>query len=148
MIRFSFFRDKIRLRISSTPSPSIALIGSSSRMISGLPRIAAAMPSLCFMPREYFSTFLCPASSRPTSRISCRISSSGTPPCIFAKSFKFWEASYSGRSDGFSNNNPILLGIDIFLCSCSPLITIRPLVGRISPDIARISMVLPEPFLP
>ena len=50
------------------PIGSSPLIGSSRRSRSGLPRIARASPSRCFIPRENCLNFLFLVSPRPTRR--------------------------------------------------------------------------------
>jgi len=49
---------------------------------------------------------------------------------------------------GFSIKAPTLSGNDMSFPMILLFIFTKPLVGKISPQIARISIVFPEPFLP
>src|SRR5699024_12250407 len=56
VIFLSLAKDRIKLRISFIPIGSNPLVGSSNISSSGLWRSALAIPSLCFIPKEYLPT--------------------------------------------------------------------------------------------
>src|SRR5699024_9544074 len=56
VIFLSLAKDRIKLRISFIPIGSNPLVGSSNISSFGLWRSALAIPSLCFIPKEYLPT--------------------------------------------------------------------------------------------
>ena len=133
---------------SSTASSSSAFVGSSSTMSSGFSIIAAAMPRRCFMPREYFLNFLLSFGSSPTLSSASQIALSSAMRLRSAMSFKFSKPVYVFRKLGFSIIKPRESGKSrSFPISLPSMITCPPSIF-ISPAIARMSIVLPEPFAP
>ena len=110
--------------------------------------IAAAIPSLCFIPREYFLNVRLSSGSSPTFSSVRRMSSSSILFFIEARSLRFLKPVYPSINEGFSSRTPILSGKDISFPRSSSLIYIFPSVGMISPHTALISIVFPAPFFP
>ena len=132
-----------------TLSSSKALVGSSSRINSGLSIIAAAIPSFCFIPKEYVLYFFLKHDFKsPTFSITASISSFPINPFISASIFRLSYPDNDGIKPGFSIRTPTLSGNVTSFPICLPLTLASPSVGFIKPQIARSSIVFPLPFLP
>src|SRR5699024_12425646 len=84
VIFLSLAKDRIKLRISFIPIGSNPLVGSSNISSSGLWRSALAIPSLCFIPKEYLQTSFFVSLCRSTISKEYSILFFLLPPMIFS----------------------------------------------------------------